>query len=165
MRTETINHRLVKFIWAALIFFSWALIQGAIISIGPIRFFIQTGPGHLISVVHTHIGLMGWLSLILMAMTYYIVPIISNQPIVWPKLIEWIFWILVISLAGCGVLMIIAGVIGGQAFADGLRGAELKSIVVPYGMPGGIICIISVIACLMFVVQVFVSLCRGSKII
>jgi len=164
MQTERINRRLVKFIWASLIFFAWALIQGAVITQAPIRLFIMEGPGHIISVVHTHIGLMGWMSLPLMAAIYYLVPILSGKYIVWPKLIEWIFWIWVICLAAVGVLMIIAGIVGGYAFADGVRGPELGSIVLPYAMPGGILSTIAAIVGLIFVVQIFVSLSRGLKV-
>lgn len=57
--------------------------------------------------------------------------------------------------------MIIGGLVGGNAFAAGVRGAELNSIIVPYAMPGGLLCTISAIAGLMFVVQVLVSLARG----
>jgi cbb3-type cytochrome oxidase subunit 1 len=163
MQPENVNRRLIKFIWAAMIFFAWALIQGAIIAGGPVRLFIQEGPGTIISAVHTHIGLMGWLSLALMATIYYQVPIFSGKSIAWPKLIGWIFWILVVCLAACGVLMIIAGVLGGHAFADGVKGEELKNIVLPYAMPAGILCMISAIAGLMFVVQIFVSLSRSSN--
>jgi cbb3-type cytochrome oxidase subunit 1 len=163
MQSENVNRRLVKFIWAAMIFFAWSLIQGAIITQGPIRLFIQEGPGHIISTVHTHIGIMGWLSLALMATIYYQVPIFNGKPIVWPKLIGWIFWVLVVCFAATGVLMLIAGIVGGQAFADGVKGEELRSIVIPYAMPGGILCTITAIAGLMFVVQIFVSLTRGSN--
>jgi len=161
MQPETMNRRLVKFIWAAMIFFAWALIQGAVITQAPVRLFLQEGPGHMISIVHTHIGLMGWLSLALMATIYYQVPIFSGKALAWPKLIEWIFWIVVVCLAACGVLMMVAGIVGGQAFADGVRGEELKGIVYPYALPGGILCTVSAIAGLMFVVQIMVSLSRG----
>jgi len=163
MQPENVNRRLVKFIWAAMIFFAWALIQGAIITPLPVRLFIQEGPGTLISAVHTHIGVMGWLTLALMATIYYQVPIFSGKPIVWPKLIEWVFWVWVVCLAAGSVLMLIAGIVGGQAFADGVKGEELQSIVIFYGMFGSILCMITAIAGLMFVVQIFVSLSRGSN--
>jgi len=163
MQQENVNRRLVKFIWAAIIFFAWVLIQGVIISPQPIRMFLQEGPATLISAVHTHIGVMGWLSLLLMATIYYQVPIFSGKPIVWPKLIGWIFWIWVACLTAAGVLMLIAGIVGGQAFAEGVRGKELASIVIFYGIPGNILFMITAVAGLMFVVQVLVSLSRGSE--
>ena len=164
MQAEAINCRVVKFIWAALIFFAWSLIQGAIQGAVPaVHALTQTGPGGMISGVHTHVGLMGWMSLALMAAIYYLVPILSGKSIVWPKLIEWIFWIYVVCAVGASVLLIIGGVVGGNAFAAGVKGAQLQAIITTYSMPGGILCMISAIAGLMFVVQILVSLTRGAK--
>jgi cytochrome c oxidase cbb3-type subunit 1 len=163
MQAEAVNPRLVKFIWAAAIFFAWAMIQGAVITQEPVRLFVEAGPGSMISMAKTHVGLLGWMSLALMATLYYIVPLISGKSIVCPKLIEWIFWIFVVCGAAAGALMTIAGVVGGNAFAAGVTGAQLEAIIMPYAMPGGLLCTICVIAALMFVVQILVSLARGSK--
>ena len=163
MQAEAINPRLVKFIWAAAIFFAWTLIQGAIITQEPVRLFIAAGPGHMVSVAKTHVGLMGWMSLALMAAFYYIVPLISGKSIVWPKLIEWVFWIFVVCGAAAGALMTIAGIVGGSALAAGVTGPQLEGIIMPYAMPAGLLCTISVIPGLMFVVQILVSLSRGAK--
>jgi len=84
---------------------------------------------------------------------------------VWPKLIEWVFWIFVVGTAVNGVLTIIGGTIAGNAFAAGVKGAQLGSIISAYMMPAGIFCTIAAIAGLMFVVQILVSLSRGSKAI
>jgi cytochrome c oxidase cbb3-type subunit 1 len=163
MQAEAVNPRLVKFIWAAAIFFAWAMIQGAVITQEPVRLFVEAGPGSMISMAKTHVGLLGWMSLALMATLYYIVPLISGKSIVCPKLIEWIFWIFVVCGAAAGALMTIAGVVGGNAFAAGVTGAQLEAIIMPYAMPGGLLCTICVIAALMFVVQILVSLARGSE--
>ena len=157
------NRRLVKFIWAALIFFAWSLIQGAVITQEAVRVFVEAGPGHMISVAHTHVGLMGWMSLALMAAVYYIAPILSGKSIAWPKLIEWVFWIFVICTAVGDALLIVAGVAGGSAFAAGVTGPQLMGIIMPYAMPAGILCTIAVIAGLMFVVQILVSLTGKAK--
>ncbi len=82
MQPEAINRRLVKFIWAAAIFFAWSLIQGAIQTQEPVHSFIQAGPGGMIGGAHVHVGLMGWMSLALMAAIYYLVPIFSGKSIV-----------------------------------------------------------------------------------
>ena len=163
MKAEVINQRLVKFIWAAAIFFAWSLIQGAIQTQEPVRLFMEQGPGAMIGGAHVHIGLMGWMSLALMAGIYYLVPILSGKSIVWTKLIEWIFWIFVVCVAIGGALKIIGGVVGGNAFAAGMKGAELTSIILPYAMPARMLCTISAIVGVMFVVQILVSLTRGPK--
>jgi cbb3-type cytochrome oxidase subunit 1 len=103
---------------------------------------------------------MGWMSVALMAALYYVVPVLSGKSIVWPRLIEWIFWIFVVCTGVGSVLMITGGIVAGSAFAAGVKGAQLESIIVPYAMPAGLLCTISVIAGLMFVVQILVSLTR-----
>lgn len=163
MQVQGENRRLIKFIWAAAIFFAWAMIQGAVISQEPVRLFVEAGPGSMVSMAKTHVGLMGWMSLALMATFYYIVPLISGKSIACPKLIEWVFWIFAVCGAAAGALMTIAGIVGGKAFAAGVSGAQLTGIIMPYAMPGGILCTICVIATLMFVVQILVSLTRGPK--
>jgi cytochrome c oxidase cbb3-type subunit 1 len=163
MQAEVINRRLVKFIWAAAIFFAWTLIQGAIQEMVPaVRALTQQGPGSMITGVHTHMGLMGWMSMALMAAIYYIVPIISGKSIVWPKLIDWIFWIFAVSGVVACVLLLIGGVVGGSAFAAGVKGPQLTAVITPYVLPSGILCTISAIAGVMFVVQILVSLSRRS---
>jgi cbb3-type cytochrome oxidase subunit 1 len=164
VQAETINPRLVKFIWAAAIFFAWSLIQGFIQGgIESLRLLMEAGPGGMIGHAHTHVGLMGWTSLPLMAAIYYLVPIFSGKSIVWPKLVEWIFWIFIIGTVVSSVLYIIAGVTGGNAFAAGMKGAELESVYSTYAMLGGIFCTISAIGGLMFIVQILVSLARGTR--
>ncbi len=163
MQAEAINRRLVKFIGAAAIFFAWTLIQGAVQEMVPaVRALTQEGPGGMITAVHTHMGLMGWMSMALMAAVYYIVPIISGKSIVWPKLIDWIFWIFATSGVFACVLLLIGGVVGGSAFAAGAKGPQLTAIITPYVMPSGILCTISAIAGVIFVVQILVSLSRHS---
>jgi len=163
MQAELVNRRLVKFVWAALIFFAWSVIQGAIQVQDPVRTLLEQGAGGMIGGAHTHIGLMGWISLALMAVFYYVVPRITSKPIVWPKLIEWIFWIFVVCSATASALMITGGVIGGSAFAAGVKGTQLDSLILPYAMSAGLLCTIAAIASLMFVVQIMVSLTRSSK--
>jgi cbb3-type cytochrome oxidase subunit 1 len=162
MQAEATNARLVKFLWAALIYFAWSLIMGALMGQEPIRVFVEAGPGHLISVIHTHVGLTGWMSLTLMAAVYYFVPIFSGKSIVKPKLIDWIFWIYTVCAGVASVLMITAGVLGGNACAAGVTGPALTAIIMTYAMPGVILCTIAAIVGLIFVVQVCVSLSRRS---
>jgi cbb3-type cytochrome oxidase subunit 1 len=165
MQAEATNRRLVKFIVAAVIFFAWSLIMGIILSaVTPVRDFVHMGwPGSMVSGVHTHIGLIGWTSLALMATFYYIVPNTSGKSIVWPKLIEWVFWIFVICHAVSQILIMIAGIAGGSAVASGASMATATGIVEKYAMPGGIFCVLTAIAGVIFIIQILVSLTRGAK--
>lgn len=161
MQAEAINQRLVKFIWAAAIFLAWTVIQGAIQGAVPGVSAITHSPvGGLLTSAHTHVGLMGWMTLALMAAIYYLVPIISGKSIVWPKLIEWIFWIFVVCGVVASVLLIIGGSVAGSAFFAGVTGAQLEATIMTYAMPAGIFCTISAIMAVIFVVQILVSLSR-----
>jgi cytochrome c oxidase cbb3-type subunit 1 len=164
MQAEAINRRLVKFIWAAAFFLAWTVIQGAIQGVVPSVSAITHSPvGGLLTGAHTHVGLMGWMTLSLMVAIYYVVPIISGKSIVWPKLIEWIFWLIVVGGTVASVLMIIGGSVAGNAFFAGVKEAQFEGIIMPYAMPAGILCAIAGIGALMFVVQVLVSLSQGTK--
>jgi len=165
MQAETVNPRLVKFIWAAVIFFAWTCIQGVIQEQQAVREFIHLVPtGGMISGAHSHIGCMGWTALALAAAIYYLMPIFSGKPIVWPKLIGWVFWIWVVGTAVGGAMMITAGIIGGNAFVAGITDmAKLMAMVTPYLILMGICAYIEGIAAIMFMVQILVSLTRGAK--
>ena len=166
MQVETVNPRLVKFIWAAVILFAWCCIQGVIQEQAPVREFLDAAPlaGGLIKGAHSHIGCMGWTALALAAVIYYLVPKLSGKSIVWPKLIEWVFWIWVISTTiGCA-MMITIGIIGGNAYVAGITDMpKLMAIVMPYYMVLGFSAYFEGIAAIMFVVQVLVSLACGAK--
>ena len=163
MQAEAINRRLVKFIWAAAIFFAWSCIQGAIQGMEPVHEFLQLGPAGIIGAAHVHVSCLGWTSLALFAAIYYLVPILSGKSIAAPRLIEWIFWIWVIATAVTGVLMIIAGVIGGSAVAAGMAGPQVGALITPYMMIVGILGMVGAVVAIMFVVQILVSLARGAK--
>ena len=162
MQAETINPRLVKFIWAAAIFFAWTCIQGVIQEQQAVREFIQLVPtGGMISGAHSHLGCMAWTGLALAAAIYYLMPVFSGKSIVWPKLIEWVFWIWVVGSAVGGAMMIAAGVIGGNAFVAGITNmAKLMAVVKPYLIIMGFCAYLECIAALMFIVQILVSLAR-----
>ena len=163
MQAVETNNRLVKFIVAGVLFFAWVTIQGALQAQGPIHEFLGQGPAGIIVGAHTHLGLMGWVSLMLAGLVYYLVPVLTNKPIAAPRLIDWIFWIWVITVAVMNVIMIIVGVVAGNAFIAGTVGPPLDAIMTPYMIPIGILGIICGIVALMFVVQILVTIARKAS--
>ncbi len=163
MQAVESNKRLPKFIVAAVLFFAWSTIQGALQAQGPIHEFIGQGPAGIIVGAHVHVALLGWVSLVLAALIYYLVPILSDKPIAAPRLICWIFWIWVTNLLLQSVLMIIVGIVAGNAFIAGTVGPQLEAIMTPYMIPIGILSIICGIVALMFVVQILVSVGRKAS--
>ncbi len=160
MEAKTTNQQLVKFIVAGVLFFFWNTIQGAIQAQGPIHEFLELGPAHIIVGAHVHVGLVGWVSLLLAALIYYLVPVLTSKPIAAPRLINLIFWIWVIAAPIMYILMIIVGIVSGKAFAAGTVGEELEAIMGPYMMPISILGIICAIVALIFVVQILVTIAR-----
>ncbi len=163
MQAEETNKRLVKFIVAAVLFFAWGVIQGALQAQGPIHEFLEQGPAGIIIGAHVHVNLLGWVSLMVMALIYYLVPVISNKTIAAPRLINWIFWLSAVTIAVNAVLMITVGIIAGNAFIAGTVGPQLEAIMMPYMLPVGILSIVCGIVALMFVVQILVSIARKAS--
>lgn len=163
MQAEATNPRLVKFIIAAVLFFAWGVIQGALQAQGPIHEFIEQGPAGIIVGAHVHVNLLGWVSLMLMALIYYLVPVLSNKSIAAPRLIGWIFWIFVIDIAIMAALMITVGIVAGSAFGAGIVGPQLEAIMTPYMIPIGMLSILCAIVLLTFVVQILVSVARKAS--
>jgi cbb3-type cytochrome oxidase subunit 1 len=160
MQVEAINRRLVKFIVAAVLFFAWGVVQGALQAQGPIHEFIEQGPAGIIVGAHAHVNLLGWVSLTLVALVYYLIPILTNKPIAAPGLINWIFWVFVVAFFINSVLMITVGIVAGNAFIAGTVGPQLEAIMTPYMIPIGILSIICGIVWLTFVIQILVTVGR-----
>ncbi len=163
MAAADTNKRLVKFIVAAVLFYAWNTIQGALQAQGPIHEFINQGPAGVIVGAHVHVGLLGWVSLALAALIYYLIPALTNKPIAAPSLIDWIFSIWVVTLVLQSVLMIIVGIVAGNAFIAGTVGPPLEAIMAPYMIPIGLLSIVCGIVALMFVVQILVSVARKAS--
>jgi cytochrome c oxidase cbb3-type subunit 1/cytochrome c oxidase cbb3-type subunit I/II len=164
MKAEVTNRGLVKFIVAGVLFFAWVMIQGAVMEQEAVHAFLQLGPAGMITGAHSHLGCVGWAGLILAAVVYYLVPVLSGKSIIWPRLINWIFWLWVIDTAVLAILMIIAGITGGNATAAGLAIPQVMAMLVPYYVAMGILAIVGGIVGVMFTVQILVSLAvRGPK--
>lgn len=159
MQVSAENRRLVKFIVAGVLFFAWSIIQGAIQAQKPVHDFISLGPSSIIIGAHAHIGLLGWVALILWANIYYVLPLLG-KPIAWPKLIDWVFWIFVIALTVNSILMITVGIRAGNAFLAGVKGPQLDALMTPYMMTIGMLSIVLTIIGVLFIVQVLVSASR-----
>ena len=157
------NQRLVKFIVAAVLYFAWGVIQGALQAQGPIHEFIEQGPAGIIVGAHVPVSLLGWVSLMVVALVYYLVPILTNKPIAAPGLINWIFWVFVITSTIYAILMIIVGIVAGNAFIAGTVGPPLEATMTPYMVLIGILSIICGIVFLAFVIQILVTITRKAS--
>ncbi len=148
------NKSITKFFVASALFFIWVTVQGALQSQQPIHEFLELGPAGIIVGAHVHIGTLGWISLALMGALYYLVPLVSGNPLSWPRLVNWVFWSEAILIPLNAVLMIGAGISGGLAFKAGVKGEALNAVLGPYMMPLGIVSIVCGLVAILFAVQI-----------
>ena len=145
---------LTKFYVAAVLFFGWSTVQGAIQSQKPVQDFLDKGDARMMVGGHVHIGLLGWVSLALIGTLYYLVPLLSEKPLSWPGLVKWVFWIETVAITAIGALLLAAGIKSGMAYDDGLRGTALDDAITPLMIPLSIFSIICGITALLFVAQI-----------
>jgi cbb3-type cytochrome oxidase subunit 1 len=148
------NKRLTKFFVASSLFFIWVTVQGALQAQQAVHDFISLAPAAIIVGAHVHIGTLGWISMTLEGMLYYLVPLVSGKAISWPRLVNWVFWLETITIPVIAVLMIGAGISGGKAFQPGVTGDALNAVMAPYMILVGIFSIVCGLVAILFSVQI-----------
>ncbi len=148
------NNWLTKFFVAASLFFIWVTVQGALQAQQAVHEFLTLAPAAIIIGAHVHIGTLGWISISLEGMLYYLVPLVSGKPLSWPRLVNWVFWFEAITIPVMAVLMIGAGISGGRAFQAGVTGDALNAVIGPYMMLIGIVSIVCGLVAILFAVQI-----------
>lgn len=79
------------------------------VCLGLLQLFVKDEP--LLKFAHVHFNLLGWMSMMIYGVGYHILPRFSGNPVAYPGLMKWHFWLANISLVGlCGV----------WGYADGL---------------------------------------------
>ncbi len=148
------NKRLTKFFVASALFFIWVTVQGALQAQQAVHEFLTLAPAAIIIGAHVHIGTLGWISMSLEGLLYYMVPLVSGKRLSWPRLVNWVFWLEAITIPVMAVLMIGAGISGGKAFQAGMTGDALNAVLGPYMMLVGIVSIVCGLVAILFSVQI-----------
>ncbi len=96
---EQSNRHLIKFLAASLLFFFAGSMHGVVQLIPSVRAWLDSigspygGPGHLIDpLAHAHINLIGGVMFLVMAVSYYLIPILTGKEIWSKKLMTFSFW-------------------------------------------------------------------------
>ncbi len=117
----TDDRYLLKYFVMSAIFFFIGTLQGVIQVIPPVRHWLDSigspygGPGHMIDpLAHAHINLVGGVTLLLMAISYYIIPKIIKAPMYSHKLSERSFWWTCVGVGSFYTALLIFGGIEGQ---------------------------------------------------
>ena len=109
------------FVYACIIYsiigFSWGAVMGGVPAI---RHFVHESPqGHLITLAHGHINLLGWVEMAIFAALYYVVPAVSRRAIYSVRLVKVHFWMHNFGLIGMVVFFLVAGLVGGIGVDEG----------------------------------------------
>ena len=121
MQPPSEHHNLIKFLVASATFFFIGTVHGVLQVLPPIRAYLDSigspmsGPGHMIDpLAHAHINVVGGLVMLGMAVTYYLLPVISGKPLWSRRLVEYSFWGVSIGVTAFYVLLIIFGIVEGN---------------------------------------------------
>ncbi len=113
--------QLLKFLLGAAFFLFVGTVHGVLQVLPPIRAWLDSvgspisGPGHMIDpLAHAHINVVGGLVIIGMAVTYYLLPILSNKPLWSRRLVDHSFWWTALGVSGFYLTLMVFGIVEGN---------------------------------------------------
>lgn len=112
---------LLKFLIASPAFLFVGTVHGVIQVMPPVRAWLDAigspygGPGHMIDpLAHAHINVVGGVVLLCMAITYYLLAMISGRPVYSRRLIDHSFWWTAIGVCGFYTTLLFFGILEGH---------------------------------------------------
>jgi len=111
-------HRsLVKFLAVSALSLFVGTIHGMLQVMPPIRAWLDSigspfgGPGHMIDpLAHAHMNLVGGVVMLVMGVTYYLLPILSNRKIYSVRLVQHSFWLMALGVYGFYAVQMVFGI-------------------------------------------------------
>ncbi len=117
MDTQSQYRNLLKFLVTSAGFFFVGTVHGVLQVIRPVRAWLDSigspygGPGHMIDpLAHAHINVVGGVVLLVMAVTYYMFPKITGEPVYSSRLTEHSFWWTAIGVASFYSTLLVFGI-------------------------------------------------------
>lgn len=117
---------LIKFIIMSSVCFFIGTVHGVLQVIPPVRHWLDSigspygGPGHMIDpLAHAHINLIGGVTILAMATTYYLLPHITRIPLYSNKMAEHSFWWTAIGVLSFYTTLMIFGTVEGNMLLSG----------------------------------------------
>ncbi|MDX8401189.1 MAG: cbb3-type cytochrome c oxidase subunit I [Mariprofundaceae bacterium] len=116
------EHRyLVKFLVMSVLSFFVGTVHGLLQVIPAVRAWLDSigspygGPGHMIDpLAHAHINLVGGVTILGMAVTYYLMPKLTGRPIHSRRLAEHSFWWTAIGVSAFYISLMCFGIVEGR---------------------------------------------------
>ena len=115
---DGVFHRsLVKFLVVSAFSLFIGTMHGMLQVVPPIRAWLDSigspfgGPGHMIDpLAHAHMNLVGGVVMLVMGVTYYLLPILCNRKIYSLRLVEYSFWLMVLGVYGFYAVQMVFGI-------------------------------------------------------
>ena len=111
------HRHLVKFLLISALSLLIGALHGMLQVLPPIRAWLDSigspygGPGHMIDpLAHAHMNLVGGVVMLLMGVTYYLLPILSSRPIYSLRLVEHSFWLTTVGVYGFYAAQMVFGI-------------------------------------------------------
>ncbi len=146
LRQEDFIKYTTWFVYACIIYsiigFSWGALMGGLPAFR--QFVHETPYGHLITLAHGHINLLGWVEMAIFAALYYVVPRLSNRKIYSLRLVKVHFWLHNFGLIGMMVFFVSAGLAGGWGVDEG-TGQLVSRLLALVGIFGTLVLIANII--------------------
>jgi len=118
-------HYLIKFLLMSVLSFFVGTVHGLLQVIPAVRAWLDSigspygGPGHMIDpLAHAHINLVGGVTILGMAVTYYMLPMITKIPLYSKRLAEHSFWWTTVGVSAFYISLMIFGFIEGNLFLN-----------------------------------------------
>jgi len=119
-------HRyLVKFLLLSALSLLIGTLHGMLQVWPPIRSWLDSigspsgGPGHMIDpLAHAHMNLVGGVVMLIMGVTYYLLPILSGRPLYSLRLVQQSFWLMTLGVYGFYAVQMVFGIWEGLLMFD-----------------------------------------------
>ncbi len=117
----TFHRSLLKFLAVSALSLLIGTIHGLLQVLPPIRAWLDSigspygGPGHMIDpLAHAHINLVGGVVMLVMGVTYYLLPILSGRSIYSVRLVRHSFWLMTLGVFSFYAVQMLFGIWEGR---------------------------------------------------
>ncbi len=124
-----LHRSLVKFLAVSALSLLIGTMHGMLQVLPPIRAWLDSigspygGPGHMIDpLAHAHINLVGGVVMLVMGVTYYLLPILSGRSIYSLRLVQHSFWLMTLGVFSFYAVQMAVRYLGGAADVPRSRG-------------------------------------------
>lgn len=122
----TYHPYLIKFLLISALSLLIGTMHGMLQVMPPIRAWLDSigspygGPGHMIDpLAHAHMNLVGGVVMLIIGVTYYLLPILSGRPLYSLRLVQHSFWLMTLGVYGFYTIQMVFGVWeGGLLLSD-----------------------------------------------